>query len=65
MAKTKNKRPKAVEDEHLKFLNDLRESNTTNMMAGPQYLQSAFGLNRAEAKEVFFYWTRTFGQKDR
>jgi hypothetical protein len=42
--------------EYFEFLEDLRDSGSMNMMGAPRELQSAFGLDRAEAREVFSKW---------
>lgn len=53
-------RPAVVEDEHLTFLDELRESGETNMFGASPYLQAEFGLERKDAKEVLLYWMKTF-----
>ena len=42
--------------EYFEFLEDLRDSGSMNMMGAPRELQNAFGLDRAEAREVFSKW---------
>ena len=42
--------------EYCEFLEDLRDSGSMIMMGAPRELQSAFGLDRAEAREVFSKW---------
>jgi len=61
MSTTETKpRPEFCTDEHLEFLDDLRESGATNMYGAPQYIEEAFGMDRTEAREVVSYWMRTF-----
>ena len=42
--------------EYFEFLEDLRDSGSINMMGAPRELQYEFGLDRAEAREVFSKW---------
>tara|TARA_B100000405_G_scaffold83062_1_gene57436 strand:+ start:289 stop:633 length:345 start_codon:yes stop_codon:yes gene_type:complete len=42
--------------EYFEFLEDLRDSGSMNMMGAPRELEYAFGLDRAEAREVFSKW---------
>ncbi len=43
-------------NEYFEFLEDLRDSGIMNMMGAPRELQHEFGLDRAEAREVFQKW---------
>ena len=45
------------------YLDDLRESGQVNMFGSCEYLQSAFGLSRYEAKDVVLEWMKTFGER--
>lgn len=57
-------RPQFVEEEHLEFLDDLRESGVTNMLGARRYILYEFpGLSKQEAGEVLIYWMKTFGQR--
>ena len=59
--KVKNvKRPDVITDEHLKYLDDLRESGRTNMFGAPAYLERVFGLSTGDAITVVSYWMETF-----
>lgn len=62
---TKVERPEIVEDEHLEYLDELRESGVTNMFGAGSYLQEYFGLDRKEASTVLTYWMKTFGKVNR
>ena len=42
--------------EYFEFLEDLRDGGSMNMMGAPRELEYAFGLDRAEAREVFSKW---------
>jgi len=53
-------RPSIVEDEHLDYLNELRESGETNMLEAVPYLMQEFSLNRKEATEILSYWMESF-----
>tara|TARA_R110000744_G_scaffold30329_2_gene71836 strand:- start:471 stop:647 length:177 start_codon:yes stop_codon:yes gene_type:complete len=46
--------------EFKRFLNDLRESGTTNMFGASQNLVYEFGLDKKEAREVLSHWMKTF-----
>jgi len=43
-------------NEYFKYLTELRDSGTMNMMGAPRELQHRFGLDKAEAREVFSKW---------
>ncbi len=60
---TKEK-PAALQDEHLIFLDELRESGRTNMFGATPYLRREFPtLEGDEAREVLSYWMHTFGAR--
>ena len=42
--------------EYFEFLSDLRDGGSMNMMGAPRELQLNFGLNKADAREVFSKW---------
>jgi hypothetical protein len=52
-----------VTDEHLNYLDDLRESGATNMFGAGAYLQRKFHLDARTAKNVLFYWMATFDER--
>lgn len=56
-------RPDIVEDAHLAYLDKLRESGVTNMFGAAPYLQTMFGLNRNDAKEILLYWMASFEER--
>lgn len=58
-------RPDFVEDEHLEFLDKLRESGITNMWGAGPYIQDEFGIEEKPAREILAYWMTTFGQEER
>jgi hypothetical protein len=62
MAETKKcERPKIVKNEHLEYLDELRESGVTNMFGAGGYLVDEFGLKAKDARIVLVYWMETFG----
>ena len=58
-------RPTFCTDEHLEYLDALRESGVTNMWGAAEYVEEEFGLPRAVAREIHIYWIKTFGNPDR
>ncbi len=50
-------------DEYI-FLYQLQESGITNMFAGAQYLEKAFGLSKKESKDIFVKWTKVWNTDD-
>lgn len=59
------KRPINVTDEHLEYLDYLRDSGVTNMFGARPYLERKFGTDRRESMEILKYWSETFGQEKR
>jgi hypothetical protein len=53
-------KPEGYSVDHKEFLNDLRESGTTNMFGSPAYLAGAFGLDKRTARSYVSYWMETF-----
>ncbi len=58
-------RPKNVTDEHLEYLDGLRESGATNMYGASPYVEEEFGVDRNEAHEILGYWMGSFGSESR
>jgi hypothetical protein len=56
-------RPAIVTDEHLEYLDELRESGETNMFGARPYLINEFGLDKQEAASVLSYWMSSFGER--
>lgn len=56
-------RPDFVTDEHLDYLDELRESAVTNMVGAGPWLERDFGLDRDTARKVLRYWMATFGER--
>ena len=53
-------RPDVVTDEHLEYLDALRESGATNMFGAGAWLRGEFGLTEKESHVVLDYWMGTF-----
>ena len=47
-----NEKPEMLTDDHLFYLDALRESGITNMYGAGSYLQDEFGMTKQEAKQV-------------
>ena len=58
-------RPKFVTDEHLTYLDILRDSGVTNMFGARPYLIEEFDLDNRLAAEILTYWMKSFGKDDR
>lgn len=58
-------RPKIVTDEHLEFLDELRESGKTNMFGAEPYILQEFNVTKHEAYEILTYWMDSFGDPNR
>lgn len=59
----KKEKPEYLEEEHLEYLDLLRESGVTNMFVAPIYLQAEYHLTISNAEEIFMYWMQTFAQR--
>ena len=51
------------EIEALTFLNELRESGSTNMFGATPYLEAEFGIDRVEAKRLLLLWMSNFNEE--
>jgi len=58
-------RPEIVTDEHLVYLDDLRDSGAMEMSGVYLWLIVAFGLDRESAEEILVYWMKTFSERQR
>lgn len=56
-------RPEIVTDEHLEYLDDLRESGVTNMFSAGSYVKRDFGVTNQEAGSIVGYWMDTFSER--
>ena len=55
-------RPEIVDDEHLIYLDELRESGVTNMFGAGAYLAAEFCIDKKVAAEILSYWMDSFGE---
>ena len=62
---TKETRPEIVTEEHLEYLDALRESGVTNMFGAGSYIEEEFDLDYNSSKEILLYWMKTFGKEKR
>lgn len=60
-----SKRPEGITDEHLEFLDALRESGVTNMFGASPYIQEEFCVDEKTARIILKYWIQTFGDENR
>jgi hypothetical protein len=59
-----NEKPEFLEKEYLEYLDDLRESGTTNMFGARTYLINEFPhLTEQKAAKILIYWMKTFGER--
>lgn len=59
-------KPEKLTEEHLIFLDELRESGETNMWGARPYVQREFPeLSKNEASAILTYWMRTFEGRQR
>jgi hypothetical protein len=61
----KVERPEIVDDEHLEYLDELRDSGQTNMFGSPAYVADEFDVGERDARIIVKYWMATFGNDDR
>lgn len=58
-------RPDYITEEHLDYLDELRNSGITNMFGATPFIQKAFGLKEKKSQQILVYWMETFGKDDR
>lgn len=57
-------KPAKLEDKHLTYLDNLRESGITNMFGARPFLRKAFKtLTEREAGDILTYWMKTFEER--
>ena len=56
-------RPEIVDDEHLIYLDEVRESGVVNMFGAGDYLADEFGIDKNDAREILTYWMESFGER--
>ena len=57
------KRPDIVDDGHLIYLDNLRESGETNMFGAGRYLEKVFTITRHDASVILGYWMKSFSER--
>lgn len=50
-------------ERYFRYLDELRDSGKTNMLAAAPYLTARFGLTRAKAKKVLLAWIESFDRR--
>ena len=53
-------RPDFVKNEHLKYLDNLRDLGTTNMFGAPDLLSIDFEIPLKEARSITKYWMDSY-----
>jgi len=57
-------KPEYLTEEHLRYLDQLRESGVTNMFGAAPFVLLQFpDLSEQQAKQVLIYWMQTFGDR--
>jgi len=56
-------KPEIVEEAHLVYLDDLRDSGETNMFGAGPYVEATFDLNKKEARSIVKYWMETYSER--
>ena len=52
--------PDGIKEEHMSYLNRLRESGVTNMFGATSYIENEFDLPETEAKDALLFWMGHF-----
>jgi hypothetical protein len=60
-----SERPDGITEEHLLYLDGLRESGITNMYGATPYVMEEFDISKAEASKIHLYWMKSFGNPKR
>ena len=56
-------KPDFVTEEHLEYLDALRDSGETNMFGAGIYLRREFELSGDMARAILTYWMKTFSKR--
>jgi hypothetical protein len=56
-------KPNGLTDEHLEYLDDLRESGVTNMFGAGPYIAAEFDLNESVARKYLSFWMQTYSER--
>ncbi len=58
-------RPDFITEEHLDFLDNLRESGATNMFGATPYIKDEYpDLSNKETKDLLLYWMNSFSERN-
>ena len=60
-----SERPAVCTNEHLEYLDILRESGVTNMFGAGPYLKREFELSMDDSRKVLSYWMASFSERHR
>jgi hypothetical protein len=59
-----HEKPDYCTDEHLRFLDQLREGGSVNMFGASQPLREVyFELDKQQARAIVAYWMKTFSER--
>ena len=58
-------RPDYVTQEHLEYLDGLRESGVTSMWGATTYIVRHFSVTVETGRKILVYWMESFGKEDR
>jgi hypothetical protein len=56
-------KPDYVLEEHLRYLDELRESGETNMYGASPYLVQRFNVDKRTARNILSYWMKSFDER--
>ncbi len=57
-------KPEILKEEHLEYLDELRDSGATNMFGARSYLMAVYDdLTEKEAGDILSYWMKTFSER--
>ena len=56
-------KPEIVTEEHLEYLDNLRESGVTNMFGAGSFLEERYNIEQKDAHEILGYWMKTFSER--
>lgn len=56
-------RPDGLTDEHLEYLDELRERGNVNIFGATPFLIGKFGMNQLTARNYLTYWMKTFSTR--
>ena len=63
MKKWNKDAPKELDNEHLIFLDDLRDAGKVNMFGAAPHIEREFGLEYNVAREIVKHWMDTFASR--